>query len=959
MKRPLRHCLLASLLFALPFCGNALPAYPGLKTIPLPDGTTIELLTSGDEYHHYITTSDGYPVLRGEDGFFYYARLVDGALQRTERRAFDPADRPADDDIALKSLTRGKVLTDAMAALHVKKARKSPLKIKPRIAATANDNGITLPTSFPTIGKRKALAILVDFAATEKDNGMFHFLNPNSLFTRMLNQKGFNEDGATGSVHDYYYDSSNGQFDLTFDVFGPVTMDNSVGYYGRDEVWGAWRMVVEACEKLDDKIDFSQYDQDGDGIVDNIYVFYAGENEADSKIEDHIWPHAANIFEIVPDQTFTFDGKKINHYACSNERVKLIHTVTHETKIALAGIGNVCHEFTHVMGFPDLYNTIDQLGSFTPNQWSIMDLGSYNNLSHTPPTYSAYERLSMGWIEPYELTKAENYTLRPIQENQACIIRTSNPNEAFLLENRQKTGWDKYLPGHGMLIWHIAYDPVSWNDNTVNNIYESQRIDLEEADAYQSYDSFAGDAYPGTSNKREFTDESNPSMRTLVGMKPTRCPLTEITETEDGMITFKVKGGYSDVGVPEVLPATDLTPISFTAQWGSVGTADSYLLSVWDVTGETREPLEGFIEKSVTENSCAVTGLQAEHSYIYIVQAVDEAGYGAPSAEMTVTTPAATFAYIPPTALPAEDVTLESFTARWESLAEAESYLINVYTKEQGTPATSTVDFTGGVSAMPTGWEANANSTVATNGNYGAAAPALSFAKTGLYLQTPITKETIRGLQCWYKEANAPSGTNRMIVKAMNEAGEWNEIDAINLPSPAEPGQTYTLPAEKIPAGARSLRIEYELNGRGALRLDDVVFSYGDNFQIVPLDGWVNAEAGEGTSKAVTDLQAETKYFYTVAGVKGNLTTVPSKEISVTTTTAGSVGQDETENLSFTAITTNGILTVKAGDAPLAVYNTLGVKTGEIAPSSVRRFRLPAGLYLVTNGKESLKVIIE
>lgn len=326
--------------------------------------------------------------------------------------------------------------------------------------------GLFPGSSFPAKGEQKALVILVEFADCE-----FFTPDANQYFTSLLNAEGCDLDGATGSARDYFVQNSSGIFLPDFDVYGPVTLSQPVKYYGGNDRWGndeaPHKMIIEACQLLDSEVDFSLYDRDGDGTIDNVFVFYAGRGEATSGGANTVWPHSARITEWEPMTEYLFDGVMLDSYACTNEQVGN-HT---------CGIGTFCHEFSHVLGLPDLYAT-SYSTAFTPGDWSLLDSGSYNNGEKTPAGYSIFERYALGWIDPKVITGAEQeITLRNVAENDGGIIATARENEFFLLENRQQTGWDTYIPGHGMLVWHVDYRESVWVNNTVNNSQRHQYVE--------------------------------------------------------------------------------------------------------------------------------------------------------------------------------------------------------------------------------------------------------------------------------------------------------------------------------------------------------------------------------------------------------------------------------------------------------------------------------------------------
>ena len=245
----------------------------------------------------------------------------------------------------------------------------------------------------------------------------FTLQNPLDYFTKMVNEEGFNDYGGTGSARDYYLECSGGQFSPTFDVYGPITLSNDREYYGGNNESGKdlnpAMMALEACTQLDATVDFTEYDRDGDGYIDNVFLFYAGEGEAAGGGADTVWPHSWTL-EAATGSTPVFDGVKLNRYACTNEW----------QKNRPDGVGTFIHEFSHVMGLPDLYAT-SYTGAFTPGAWSTMDHGSYNNNGCTPPLFSVFERYALGWITPQQIYEPKSAKLNSISSNEAFIIKTA------------------------------------------------------------------------------------------------------------------------------------------------------------------------------------------------------------------------------------------------------------------------------------------------------------------------------------------------------------------------------------------------------------------------------------------------------------------------------------------------------------------------------------------------------
>lgn len=475
----------------------ALPARQILKTVTQPDGSIIKMRTIGDEYLHLDVSEDGYVLKRNEKGFYYKEGKLDSL------------------DFELQS-----------------ERRKAP------------QTGIGMYTdNYPTEGSPRCMVILVEF----EDIKFSEDYDVREYFEGMMNRDGFEMYGGTGSVNQYFKEQSGGKFTPEFDVYGPVTLPNSQAYYGdnRGQTWDCYAhyMVSHAAEMLDSTVDFSRYDEDGDGEIDFIYIFYAGQGEHYMGGPDTIWPHAGELkrvgnFKIV-------DGKWLNRYACSNEL---------EGDIP-AGMGPFIHEYSHILGLPDLYTTdmtvVDR--DFTCGQYSVLDYGVYNNDSRTPPNFTAYERNALGWNEPVIFDTPVSVELQDLSTGTFGLIPTSRTEEFFLLENRQCSGWDSYLPGHGLLIWHIDYDKNKFTNNEVNKKREHQHVELIKANNEVGFIEFAaGFPYPGISGNNSFTAESIPSMFTWSG-EQINLPVTDIIEDENGIIYFNIAGGGETLSVDTVI----------------------------------------------------------------------------------------------------------------------------------------------------------------------------------------------------------------------------------------------------------------------------------------------------------------------------------------------------------------------------------------------------------------------
>lgn len=539
----------------------AIKGYPHPITYTQPDGSTLTVYIKGNREQKMLISEDGNLLVTLPDGECRYAvRDGKGGFTASGIKASDLKRRGKAETEFLKS---GEAIGIAEAVSISETTAQSLRK---------SNVGLCRPW-LNAMGKVRTLVILCNF-----NNTQFTVEDPKQFFSDMLNSEGFSEYGATGSVRDYFVSNSNGAFEPVFDVVGPVDLPNSRFYYGRNSGSGnelhAHEMIIDAANLIDDEVDFSEYDTDGDGYVDNVYVIYAGKGEADTGQSANVWPHSWELMKADTKNIHEYDGVVLNQYACTNEWAGQYPRP--------AGIGTFIHEFGHVIGLPDLYTTIYN-DAFTPGEWSAMDSGPYNNEGRTPPYYSSFERYALGWLEPQELLPG-NISIEPLgSSNHAYIVYTGNDNEYFLFENRQQEGYDAYLPGHGMLIWHIDFDENIWEDNVVNNDPKHQRVDLIEADGDERDDTRDTDSFPSVIGLNSFTPETTPSFLCWDG-NPASVSLENITETacniecrvvsaDSGVSASAAQSGnwYSVSGrcITTTLPATLYT---FDAQSVATGT---------------------------------------------------------------------------------------------------------------------------------------------------------------------------------------------------------------------------------------------------------------------------------------------------------------------------------------------------------------------------------------------------
>lgn len=580
-----KHKVFAFALFTyICFQANAVQAYPYPIKIQQPDGTTLTVILKGDEFNHYQTTEDGYFIKKDNIGVYNYASLnANGKLTDTKLKANDVNYRNEEENLFLSKLPKNQAITN------------NNNNQKRVIKALSPDMKPIF--KFPKVGTPKSLVILVNFSDVS-----YVTSTPQLAFTNLLNETGYSTNGGTGSARDYFKDNTMGTFNPQFDVVGPYTLPNPVGFYGandanaNDNDINPVQMIVDACTLADKAgVDFTPYDTDNDGIVDNIFVYYAGYNEAEGAPSNTVWPHRWGIYptSIYSSGNYygnvasvTFDGKRVEDYACTSE-------LRSYSGSQMCGIGTFVHEFGHVLGLADMYATNGGTHQ-TLSYWDVMDAGPYLNKGRTPPAYSSFERFSLGYMTPTELKEPQDVTLdNLITSNKAYIITQNgdhnlngedpNPVEFFMLENRQKTSWDTYLPGHGMLVTHIYYNADAWYNNEPNNNPTAMGVDIVEADNISDDKTLSGDPFPGVSQ----IDNYIPTLRNGVIINK---PLSNIQES-NGEISFLFMGGKNPLVPPIANPAQNVKIGSFIPSWLSVNQANGYYLTAYSISEGKSIPL--------------------------------------------------------------------------------------------------------------------------------------------------------------------------------------------------------------------------------------------------------------------------------------------------------------------------------------------------------------------------------
>ena len=476
----------------------AVPADPTPAVVTQPDGTTLTVVLHGDEFYHFTTTTDGYTVVKDAAGYYNYAILDGDQLVSSGRQAKDLIHRNAGDRSFLATISKRLTSPAGLnAGRHMLGKRNAGMR---RVGA----EGMMDYENF------KGLIILINYS-----NKKFSMTNANEFYDDMVNTHDFTGYTLnnrfvpmTGSVRDYFYDNSSQQFDPVFDIIGPVDVNYSSTYpqsTSRADV-----IFHAALDSVDQVIDFSDYDSDGDGYVDMIFFLVAGFSaNYGGNNQNYLWPHMYYLFN-EPQR----DGVLFWLYACSTE---IAGWEGYSNYYDVNGIGTFCHEFGHVLGLPDLYDT-DYEGSGgesrNPGEWSVMAGGSGNNFGRNPVGYSLYERYALGFTQPLVLDQAGVYELPALDlSNQGYRLNTPNKDEFFLIENRQPGKWDRFLPGHGMMVARVdSTNEYVWWSNEVNCDPKHMYYELLRA-SYVGRDSDS-DPFPGTAGVTSITNFTTPNLLT-------------------------------------------------------------------------------------------------------------------------------------------------------------------------------------------------------------------------------------------------------------------------------------------------------------------------------------------------------------------------------------------------------------------------------------------------------------
>mgnify|MGYP002446762826 FL=1 len=573
----------------------AVPARFHVFRAQMSDGTFQNIRFCGDEYRSYYVNEEGFLVEKEETGRF---RVTSLRLRDREKTASVRAMRASSQDrVAIKPLGSPRI---------------------PVILVNFSDEKLTVAET------AKGIADYYDKYCNGTRDGILD-----------------TGAGSRGAVRDYFAQQSDSLFLPEFEVIGSVT--KPMAYYGENSPSGAKdirfsEFCSEALEQATTLVsDFkTRFDNDGNGTVDLAFFIYAGLPESDPGVtEDAIWPK-----EMI--RPMTINGVTVSVTACCSELSK------GSSGNQPSGIGTMCHEVSHALGLPDEYDT--NYTALGMSYWSLMDSGNYCDNGKTPCGLTAYERDLLGWRPLTVLERSTTVRLRPLEAGGVGykVVNEANPDEYYVLENRQHVGWDNGLVklGHGMLVVHVDYDETAWKNNMLNTNATHQRMSFIPANnryvgpynAESSADllnALGGQPYPGTEGNTALTNETTPASLVFTGTWMNK-PITQIRELENGDIILKYmpKGRLE---TPVVETAVEVASNSFKFSWSPSENATFYTVKVYGISGDEQwieHPV--FVADSLSETCCTVrlddTGYQ---SYAYGVSALDDeyedsefSGYG-------------------------------------------------------------------------------------------------------------------------------------------------------------------------------------------------------------------------------------------------------------------------------------------------------------------------------------------
>jgi len=949
----MRKIVLAAVALIAAVMLKAAPAYPGLITITQSDGSEVSFYLHGDEYFSYMTSTDGYLLATGESGLLEYGQFLNGKyVVPTGVAAHNELNRSLTEQMYVRGLQKVETLAPRLDAA----ARQQ--RIKGESAAPIQ--------RFPRQGSPRTVILLVNFSDRS-------FQRTKQDFVDMATLHNYSYNGATGSIKDYFEEVSFNQFSPQFDVYGPYTLPHTMQYYG--EMVGAnhdirpYEMIIDACNAADPYVDFSLYDTDNNGSIDNVFVYYAGYNQAEGGEANTIWPHRSRI-----TGGYSYDGKSLNDYACTSE-------LKGASGATMCGIGTFCHEFSHVVGLPDFYDTDYSTGYSAMGSWDLMTSGNYNNSGKTPPTYTAYERFYLGWLTPTALAEDTavhcegSYQLQSlISSNTAYVISKTqhnlsgsgpNPAEFYMLEYRKREGRDTYSGlGEGMLITHVVYDASKWTSNGPNN--DRTNLGYEPILPTQySVCACDDDCYPGRSgvNYCQFTmrNATEPLKRELRNIEDhgTYCEFDYLRNITNLSVMVKDIDAYTDksTAVEEfVVTGFDIeeyVDLSFKTERGfkmrKKGDSGQFQRTL-TLTPNADNTINDTIEIQYTPQTVTYDAYQY-NKFI----AAGRSGMLNKLVDFRYRNRRPVY-IVTPEANEAQNVKASSFTASWSyvndtiaSVQKGAKYYLDLYTvsDSKNTETESFEDFP----EMSEGWAANFNTVSTTYKKDGTQSVMFTSAKDTLWTKEYLSD--VSELSFWIQSITSEG---LFKVEAQEYAtGIWKTLKTVNVDT-----KTNGDYISSLPAGYRKFRISYA-PAKGQVVLDCFSATTASTTTFI-----CKNQLMTDTFYNATGLSVNTEYKYVVratdkdaAGRYENISDY-SNEVSVITQQGGDDPQKDPEatNIKIGVSSDGTRYVVEVSEViegySLFVYSIDGklVKKVDVASNAVILPELLDGVYVLKYTKD-------
>lgn len=521
----------------------AVPAYKGLVQLSQPDGAEVSAYLFGDERISWVESEDNYTLMYNKQGYLEYAIK-------------DQVGDMIPSGIIAKSQNERSISDINFLLTIQKKLRYSQSQIDLMLQMTEMlDNRKSQGVEGLTVGIRKLLVILVGYSD-------FSFTYSRQDFENLFNQIGYTANQSTGSVRDYFAANSYGKLDLQCTVVGPFTLPQTRAFYGAETSTqndvNAKQMIIDGCYAADSIIDFSVFDNDANLIVDGIHVVYAGKGQHNGGGANAIWAHRSKLIPAL-----VLDGVRIIDYSCASEK---------NSSNSISGVGVHSHEFGHVLGLLDYYDTDYNVNgiSKTFSSFEVMDEGAYNNDEKTPPLYNAYSKVFLGWASPFVIDSTMLMDITSVPSSDSGLvyrINTPKEGEYFLFENLSFLGWNGYLHssirnyrdwfGGGnsaMIAIHVdeSESGLGWGNNCLNCYSSRNSVQLMSANGQYIgtesgtswyYSEMANMVFPGKNSITSLTDQTTTNLKSWDNLN-SNVSLTEITKISNSdNISFKVNGG--------------------------------------------------------------------------------------------------------------------------------------------------------------------------------------------------------------------------------------------------------------------------------------------------------------------------------------------------------------------------------------------------------------------------------